>query len=69
MSAIDKQLIAQLLGLAIRGTVAGLGVAAADKLLDETRKAMVRENRGPTDAEIDALMGRIQARSDRIQGA
>lgn len=66
---MDKQLAAQLIGLAIRGLISALGVRAAEKLLDEARKAMVAEGRGPTDDELDALFDRVEARSDRIQGA
>ncbi|MGI9502740.1 MAG: hypothetical protein ACR2RE_06765 [Geminicoccaceae bacterium] len=66
---MDKELAAQLIGLAIRGLISAIGVRAANELLDGVRQSMVDEGRGPTDEELDALFDRIQARSDRIQGA
>lgn len=66
---MDKQLAAQLIGLAIRALIAKLGIDAAEKVLNETRKAMVAEQRGPTDEELDALFDDIEARSQRIQDA
>ena len=64
-----ETLLAQLLGFAIRGLVSTLGVRAAQDILDETKVKMVADQRGPTDAELEAVVSDIQARSQRIQDA
>lgn len=62
-------LAARALGAAINVVIGLIGIRAAQSLVDEVRARMAAEQRGPTDAEIDALVARIDARSSRIQDA
>ena len=64
-----EALLVQLLGFAIRGLVSTMGIRAAQDVVDETRTKMVAEQRGPTDEELEEVVSRIKARSDRIQNA
>lgn len=57
------------LQVAINLLIATIGVRATkDLILDPIREAMVRDQRGPTDLELDTIMTQIQANSDIIQG-
>lgn len=63
------QIAIQSLGVAMRMTIAALGVKAAKEMVDAMKDKMVTEQRGPTSEEVDALIQNLEGRSDRIQNA
>ncbi len=70
---MDAEEIAKLanigLGAAINILVAAVGIAAARDMVGAIQAKMVKDGRGPTEAEIDLLAADLMARGQRIQDA
>ena len=57
------------LGAAVQILIATMGVKAAEDVIEGIRKNMVAQQRGPNEAELDAIFDPIIARDKRIQDA
>lgn len=67
MSASLSGLAIQGIGVALNLLVAAIGVRAAKEMLTQMMETMVEQQRGPTNEELELLIGGLEARSKRIQ--
>lgn len=56
-------------GIALNFLVAAVGVRASQQILTQLMENMVKQQRGPTNEELDVLIGGLEARSQRIQNS
>ena len=69
MGATLTGLAVQGVGVALNLLVATIGVRAAKEMLTGMMAQMVKDQRGPSMAELEALISGLEARSTRIQGS
>ena len=70
MSEEIAGLAAKGLGIAVNILIATIGIRATRELiLDPIRENMVREQRGPTDDELDILINQMNANTEIIESA
>lgn len=69
MDPATAKIVSQVLSGSISLLVTYMGVEKALGMLDQIRQKMVDEQRGPEPEEVDALFGRIEGRSERIQNS
>lgn len=69
MDPATATIVSRLLSGAISLLITYMGVEKALGMLDQIRQQMVDQQRGPEPEEVDALFGRIEGRSERIQNS
>lgn len=61
--------IIKIFGYVSQLVAAGLEVATAAKVAQAALEQMLADGRDPTDAELEAIMTRLDARAERIQNS